>query len=66
MMNQGIPVEDAKKRIYNYINQQDLLSKQDKDSRKATIRKAFEKLQESNESQWDLTHKIEEALEIEQ
>jgi len=65
MMNQGIPVEVAKKKIYSFINQQGVLSKQDKDSRKATIRKAFGKLQESPDSQWDLSQKIEEALEVE-
>lgn len=65
MMNQGIPVEDAKKRIYSFINQQAVLNKQDKDSRKATIRKAFNKLQESEGSQWDLTSKIECALSVE-
>lgn len=65
MMNQGIPVEDAKKRIYNFINQQEVLSKADKDSRKATIRRAFSKMQEAEGSQWDLTHQIEEALVVE-
>ncbi len=62
MMSQGLPVEEVRKRLYSYINRQDALTRQDKDSRKATIRKAFGKLQESEESQWDLTHKIEEAL----
>lgn len=66
LLNQGLPVEDAKSRLYDFINQQPVLSKQDKDSRKATIRKAFGKLQESSESQWDLTHKIEDALALEQ
>jgi hypothetical protein len=65
LMNQGIPIEEARKKVYAYINQAGCLDKQDKDARKATIRKAFGKLQESNESQWDLTHKIENALAVE-
>ena len=64
-MNQGIPVAEAKRNIYAYINQAGCLDEQDKDARKATIRKVFGKLQESEESQWDLTHKIEDALSIE-
>jgi len=65
LMNQGLSVEEAKKQLYAYINQAGCLDKQDKDARKATFRKAFGKLQESQESQWDLTHKIEEALAVE-
>lgn len=65
LMNQGIPIDQAKKQVYAYINQAGCLDKQDKDARKATFRKVFDKLQESEESQWDLTHKIEEALAVE-
>ncbi len=65
LMNQGIPKEDAKKRIYNFINQQDTLSKIDKDNRKTTFRKVFGRLKESEESRWDLTNMIEDALAVE-
>jgi hypothetical protein len=64
-MNQGISIDEAKSNIYAFINQSGCLEKQDKDARKATIRRVFGKLQESEESQWDLTHKIEDALCIE-
>lgn len=64
LMNQGTPIEEARKQVYAYINQAGCLDKQDKDARKQTFRKAFGKLQESEESQWDLTHKIEEALAV--
>lgn len=66
LLNQGIPVEDAKKKIYSFINHQEILSKPDKDSRKATFRRTFDKLRESADSQWDLTKKIESALAQEQ
>ena len=65
LMNQGLPVEEAKRKIYSFINQSPALERQDKDARKATFRKAFGKLQESGSSQWDLTHKIEDALAVE-
>ena len=66
LINQGIPIYEAKKNVYNFINQAGCLDKQDKDARKATFRKVFVKLQESVESQWDLTHKIKEALAVEE
>ena len=52
--------------IYGTINQADCLTKPDKDARKAQIRKAFQRLEEAPESQWDLTDKLEEALDAEQ
>ena len=65
LLNQGIPVEDARKKVYQFINRAECLSQQDKDSRKATIRKAFSKLQESDKSKWDLTEDLEKALDAE-
>ena len=65
LMNQGLPIDEIKKRVYDYINQAPCLDKQDKDARKATFRKAFGKLQESEDSQWDLTSQIEDALAVE-
>ena len=56
------PLEAAKQKIFNTINQVECLSKSDKDARKAQIRKAFSKLSESPESRWDLTKKLECAL----
>ena len=61
---QGLPLAEAKKQIYHTINQAECLSKSDKDARKAQIRKAFDKLEESPESKWDLTARLEDALEL--
>ena len=65
LINCGFPIEEAKKNIYAYTNRLGCLDKRDKDSRKATIRRVFGKMQETEESHWDLTHKIEEALAVE-
>lgn len=62
---QGLPLKEAKKLIYGTINQADCLSKADKDARKAQIRKAFSKLEECPESKWDLTSRLEDALQAE-
>ena len=65
MMEQGIPIEETRKQVYAYINGARCLDKRDKDARKATFRRAFGRLKESEVSQWDLTSKIEEALAVE-
>lgn len=65
LLNQGIPVAEARKKVYQFINRAECLNQQDKDSRKATIRKAFAKLQESEKSQWDLTEDLLKALDAE-
>ena len=65
LMNEGQTIGQAKKNLYTAINSADCLSKTDKDSRKATIRKAFGKLVEAEESQWDLTDMMQEALKAE-
>ena len=61
----GLPLDMVKKQIYCTINQAQCLSKSDKDARKAQIRKAFDKLEESPSSKWDLTNKIASALDAE-
>lgn len=63
LMNEGKPLSVAKRELYNAINQAECLSKPDKDARKATIKKAFEKLQEAEQSQWDITQLLEEKLQ---
>ena len=62
LMNEGKPIAVAKRELYNAINQAECLSKPDKDARKATIRRAFDKLQEAEQSQWDISSLLEEAL----
>lgn len=60
---QGLPLQDAKKAIYNTINQGQCLDKADKDARKAQVRKAFGKLTEADSSQWDLEEALKDALQ---
>ena len=66
MNGQGLSLDEAKKMIYGTINQAECFSKSDKDARKAQIRKAFQRIEEAPGSQWDLTDKLEEALDAEQ
>lgn len=63
--NSNMPVDQVKKLVYKTINQADCLNKPDKDSRKAHICKAFGKIEEAPESKWDLSDKLEEALQSE-
>ena len=62
---QGLSLQEAKRQVYTAINSTDCLSKADKDARKAQMRKALAKLQEAPESPWDLTKRLEDALEEE-
>ena len=61
----GLSLDEAKRQIYRTINQADCLSKADKDSRKGQIRKAIAKVVEAPESPWDLTERLESALDSE-
>lgn len=61
----GLSMDEAKKQIYRTINQAGCLSKADKDSRKAQIRKAVAKVEEAPGSPWDLSARLEEALDRE-
>ena len=62
---EGRTLEDAKREIYAWINRVEVLSKTDKDGRKATIRKAISKLQELPTGQYDLKKEVEDALQRE-
>ena len=62
---QGLSLPEVKRQLYDAIRQADCLSKADKDARKAQMRKALAKLKESPASPWDLTDKIERALDAE-
>ena len=62
----GLSLEEAKRQIYRTINQADCLSKADKDSRKGQIRKALAKVEEAPGSPWDLTERLEAALDDEE
>lgn len=61
---QGLSLQEARRQVYAIINATPCLSKADKDARKAQIRKALAKLQESPESPWDLSGRLEDALAI--
>lgn len=65
LMNQGKTIPEVKKDLYRFMDEFECLSKSNKDKRKATARRVFAGLKESDVSQWDLTAKIEEALEKE-
>lgn len=62
LLNEGITIKDAKKKVYAFINHLSALNKSDKDSRKKAARIAFKALQEAPNSQWDLSVMINDAL----
>ena len=66
-INAGENLQEVKKMLYDKINAipEGVLSKAHKDSRKRQIKSLFDKLQESPESEWDLSEKLEKALKAE-
>lgn len=64
-INEGRTLDELRKVLYSRINAipDDVLSKSDKDARKRQLKTLLDKLQESPESRWDLSEKIQEALE---
>lgn len=66
-INEGRPKEELKKILYAKINAipESVLTKSDKDSRKAQIRKLLSNIKEAPESIYDLSQKIQDALEAE-
>jgi len=67
-INMGRTLEEAKKEVFSKINSvpESILKKCDKDSRKNTLRKAFDKVDEEPRSRWDLEDQIRQALETDQ
>lgn len=61
-LNEGRTIPEVKRLLYDRINASDLLSKADKDARKRQIKAILDKLEESSESKWDLSQKIDEAI----
>ena len=61
-MNQGKTIHEIQKEMYRFMDEFTCLSKSNKDKRKATARRVFGGLKESEISQWDLTTRIEVAL----
>lgn len=66
-INEGRTKEELKKILYAKINAipENVLTKSDKDSRKAQIRKLLSNIKETPESIYDLSQKIQDALEAE-
>lgn len=66
-VNEGRTKEELKKILYAKINAipESVLTKADKDSRKAQIRKLLSNIKEAPESIYDLSQKIQDALEAE-
>lgn len=64
-INEGRTKEELKKILYAKINAipENVLTKSDKDSRKAQIRKLLSNIKEAPESIYDLSQKIQDALE---
>ena len=65
LINDGKTIGQAQEQIYQSIREADCLNQPDKDSRRRTIKEAFKKLQEAEDSEWDLTSRIQESLENE-
>lgn len=63
-VNRGGTIDELKKMLYSRINSipEEVLTKSDKDLRKAQIRKLLGKIKESDESIYDLSDKIQKAL----
>ena len=63
-INEGRTKEELKKILYAKINAipESVLTKCDKDSRKAQIRKLLSNIKEAPESIYDLSQKIQDAL----
>lgn len=64
-LNNNQSIEEVKKNLYSRINviSDSILSKADKDSRKRHIKTILDKIQVSDNSKWDLTEKLAQALE---
>lgn len=62
-INEGISIQDVKKELYERINSSPLLSNADKDARKRQVKATFDKLEESEESEWDLEELMLEEME---
>lgn len=65
-LNEDKSIQEVKKILYADINSipNDIFSKSDKDQRKRQITAILEKLKEEPESKWDLSAKLEEALNM--
>lgn len=64
-LNMGYSFDNVKKLLYQTVNNaSEILSKSDKDARKLEIKKIQSLLEQQPTSQWDLTNRILDAIEI--
>lgn len=63
-LNKGRTIEEVQKLLYDRINASAILNKSDKDARKRQVKATLDKLAESGQSAWDLSEKLEEALNL--
>jgi len=60
--DEGKTLQAVREQLYFLVDQQGVLTKADRDARKATIRKAFAKLQELPSSKWVLSEQVGDAI----
>jgi hypothetical protein len=63
-LNEGRTLSEVKKLLYDRINASSILSKPDKDARKKQVKATLDKLQESEDSVWDISQKLKTALNL--
>lgn len=61
-LNEGATLEEIKKMLYARINASAILNNADKDARKRQVKQIFDKVQLSEESVWDISQQLREAI----
>ena len=62
LLNEGKTIEEARKIVYARINASAGLSPTDKDARKRNVKKVFDKMQLSEESEWDISKELHKVI----
>lgn len=61
-LNEGKTIDEIRKIIYARINASAILSDTDKNARKRQVKKIFDKMQLSEESEWDISNQLHKAI----
>lgn len=61
-LNEGKTIEEIQKVIYARINASAILSDADKKARKRNVKKVFDKVQLADESEWDISKQLHDAI----
>lgn len=61
-MEDGSTIEEIRKYIYACMNREDALTPNDKKSRRTQLKKIFDRLKVTERSYWDLSDKVEDAI----